>query len=128
VVGPDPAAGAEVTITVPQTARWRVLGLRFQLVTDATVVNRQVDLVIDDGANVVLRIEPPAVQGAGGTRGYNYGPGLPARTVLTQEFLGALPVEAVLEGGWRIRTVTALLQAADNYNGVFLWVEEWLAP
>jgi len=128
VSGVDPAAGAEVSITVPAGAVWRVLGLRFVLTTDATAVNRQTDLVIDDGANTLLRIEPPAAQGASGTRGYNYGPGLPARAVLTAEFIAPLPVDTLLAGGWRLRTVTGQLQAADNYNSVQLWVEEWLAP
>ena len=128
VAGPDPAAGAELTITVPQIAEWRVLGLRFVLVTSSTSANRQVDLVIDDGANTVLRIEPPAVQAASLTRGYNYGPGLPARTVLTAEFIAPLPVGLVLAGRWRIRTASTNLQAGDNFNGAYLWVEEWLAP
>lgn len=128
VAGADPAAGAEITVRVPETAQWRLLGLRFELVTDATVANRQVDLLIDDGANTVLRIEPPAVQAASLTDGYNYGPGLPARALLTSEFLIPLPVKVVLPGGWRIRTVTANLQAADNFGAVYLWVEEWLNP
>ena len=128
VSGTDPAAGAELTITVPQTAEWRILGLRFVLVTDATAVNRQVDLVIDDGANIVLQIEAPALHGASGTRGYNYAPGFPARALLTAEFILPLPVGARLGCRWRIRTVTVNLQAADNFGSAFLWVEEWLAP
>lgn len=128
VSGRDPAAGAEISITVPAGAVWRVLGLRFELVTDATAADRQVDLLIDDGANTLLRIEPPAVQAASLTRGYNCGPGLPARTVLTSQFLMPLPVDTLLAGEWRIRTVTANLQAADNFGAVYLWVEEWLSP
>lgn len=128
VAGADPAAGAEVLVTVPAGARWRLHSIRFVLVTDATAVNREADLVIDDGATTLLIIEPPALQGNNGTRGHNYGADFPLQVALTQEFLIPLPVGLILLTGYRIRTVTALLQAADNYGAPRVLVEEWIEP
>ena len=128
VAGADPAAGAEILVTVPTAARWRLHSIRFALVTDATAVNRESDLIIDDGATTLLIIEPPALQGAGGTRGYNYGADFPSLNALTQEFLIPLPVGLILLTGYRIRTVTANLQAGDNYGIPQVLVEEWIEP
>jgi len=128
VAGLDPAAGAEISVTVPVGARWRPHSIRFVLVTDGTAVNREVDLVIDDGATTLLIIEPPALQGAGGTRGYNYGADFPMQAALAQEFLIPLPVGLILLAGYRIRTVTALLTGGDNYGIPRVLVEEWIEP
>lgn len=128
VGGVDPAPGAEVQFTVPANARWRLQSVRLVLVTDATAVNREADLVIDDGVNLLLIIEPPALQGANGTRGYNYGADFPSLNALTQEFLIPLPVGLILLGGYRIRTVTAAIVAGDNYGPARLLVEEWIEP
>ena len=128
VAGADPAAGAEVLVTVPTRARWRPHSIRFVLVTDNTAVNREADLVIDDGATTLLIIEPPALQGASATRGYNYGADFPSQVALTQEFLIPLPVGLILLAGYRIRTVTTNIQAADNYGAPQVLVEEWIEP
>ena len=128
VAGADPAAGAEILVTVPTGARWRPHSIRFVLVTDATAVNREADLVIDDGATTLLIIEPPALQGAGGTRGYNYGADFPSLNALTQEFLIPLPVGLILLAGYRLRTVTVAIVIGDNYGIPRVLVEEWIEP
>jgi hypothetical protein len=128
VPGADPAAGAEVSLVVPTRARWCLHSIRFVLVTDATAVNRESDLIIDDGATTLLIIEPPALQGASGTRGYNYGADFPSLNALTQEFLIPLPVGLILREGYRIRTVTGNLQAGDDYGIPYASVEEWIDP
>ena len=126
VRGPDPAAGAEVTIRIPAGVRWRVIGLRLVFVTDATAVNRQVDLIIDDRANVMLWIEPPGLQGANYIWGFNYAPGMPSRALLRTEYVVPLPIPTLLGPEWRIRTNTLNIQAGDTFNSVMLWVEEWV--
>ena len=126
--GSDPLAGAEVLLTVPWGGRWQLHAMRLVLVTDTTAVNREVDLVIDDGTNTLLMIEPPALQGLGGTRGYNYGTGFPSLNALTQEFLIPFPAGLMLQSGYRLRTVTTNLQAGDNYGIPRVLVEEWLDP
>jgi hypothetical protein len=58
ITGTNPAANAEISETVPTNARWRVHAIRFTLVTDANVANREVALTLDDGAAVFARSPP----------------------------------------------------------------------
>src|SRR5262245_11706354 len=55
ITGTTPGAAADVLETVPTGARWELLSIIAQLVTSATVANRIVELVLDDGANVIAR-------------------------------------------------------------------------
>ena len=54
ITGTDPAAGVEISETVPTGVRWRLLSFAATFVTDGTVANRFPRLQIDDGANVIL--------------------------------------------------------------------------
>jgi hypothetical protein len=130
-----PAAGAEVTVSVPANARWRVFGLFYQLVTSSQVGNRNISLVLDDGSVVLYRVQ------AGGTTR------LSQAASLTQQYLGVpgyaiqetavdngsgdiripLPSQILLPAGFRIRTVTAQIQTADQWTPSSLWVEEWIS-
>lgn len=58
IVGANPAAGAEVSETVPAGETWCLLGVRVTLVTSATVATRQPILTLDDGTNIFF--ENPA--------------------------------------------------------------------
>ena len=127
ITGTDPAAGAEISETVPTGARWRLRALRVALTTDATVANRLTTLDIDDGTTQIMRIEGPAVIAASTTRGLNYGIGFPSRAQLNGNELVPLPSDVVLGAGFRIRTTTLNLQAGDNYAAPQLLVEEFIA-
>lgn len=126
IVGTNPAAGAEISESVPTDARWRLVGTRFQLVTDGTVINRRVQVSIDDGVNVQLHTGATDVQVAGETKTYNAGAwGAWQADVSNQRWL-ALPPDIELLGGYRIRTDTLNLQAGDDYGAPVLLVEEWI--
>lgn len=128
VLSADPAAGAEVTITVPAGREWRLMSGRVPLVTSATVANRRSHIVLDDGtASVHMRSPAGAVQAASVTLGYNFGPGIPQDgAAVDGEIRMTLPAcEIYLAAGHRIRTVTTLLQAGDEYGPMALLVEEW---
>lgn len=125
--GTDPAAGAEISETVPAGARWRFQSLHATLVTDATVATRNVQLLIDDGATTFHRGNAATSQAASLTFPYTFSPN-------GQAMVGAVnnapqictPVGLVLLAGWRIRTLTANVQATDNYGAPQLALEEWL--
>lgn len=125
IVGTIPAAGVEITETVPTAALWRLNLFRFGFTTAVAVANRIVRLVIDDGVNPLAFIEGPAVQTAGLGFDFNYGVGFPSRAAVGAEHLLPLPSWLYLNAGWRIRTSTVALQAADNFSSVTYEVEEW---
>lgn len=126
VVGSQPIAGAEMIEVVPTNARWRLFGVNVALVTDATAANREVVLTIDDGANILAEIPNGTNQVASTTRRYSFARNVQrasGATVLTHN--NPVP-DAILMGGYRIRTVTANIQATDLYGPARLWVEEWI--
>lgn len=128
ITGAAPAAGAEVSETVPTNARWKLRAFRNVLTTSAAVANRGSTLIIDDGTNALWELETATVQAASLTIGYNYGAiGSRAPRVYGSNESNPLPVDLVLRAGYRIRTATALIQAADQYAAPQYEVEEWIS-
>jgi hypothetical protein len=122
----SPAAGAEFTITAPGEGLWRIISLAFTVTTDATVSNRSVGLFVDDGTSVVWRSVAAAVQTA--TLAWDYcafaGAGNSDNTGSSNYF--PLPDGGLLlPAGWRLRSSTNNLQAADAYSAIAAFVEEY---
>ena len=128
VAGADPAAGAEILVTVPAGARWRLVGLIATLVTDNTVVNRVVSLVIDDGAAALYRAAAQTVQTASLTVIYSFGAGLPSAATAGGVSINPLATDLLLAAGYRVRSITTGIVAGDNWGAPQLLVEEWIEP
>lgn len=126
VTGTDPAAGAEISESVPTNARWRLRSLRASLVTDATVATRTVNFIVDDGATTLLNFPGVTTQTASLTRAYNVAEyGFQPSAVGTDIFF-YIPFLVRLLQGWRIRTSTTNLQAGDDWGAPQMEVEEWI--
>jgi hypothetical protein len=125
--GTDPAAGVEISETVPTGARWRLYSFFATLVTSAVVNNRTVTLIIDDGVNTLWTCDASAAQAATLTRNYEaYTTGVaPDLTGSTFRLPAPFPMDLV--AGSRIRTSTALLDVGDNWSAPRLMVEERIA-
>lgn len=125
VIGTDPAAGAEVSQTVPATYYWRIMSARVAFVTDATVANRFPTLTIDDGTTVVGTFATgtaiPASQTAAITWADTSGIIAPAAGL----HLAPFPVSIILPAGYRVRTVTTGIVAGDNYGAPAFLIERW---
>jgi len=126
ITGTDPAAGSEVSETVPTNARWKLRAMSFRLVTDPTVATRMVQLVIDDGTNEFYRYTAIDTQAASASYLYEANPlgFLPGS--IAKAIHIPLPLEVLLFQGWRIRTNTANLQSGDDFGAPQLLVEEWI--
>lgn len=126
ITGTDPAANTEISETVPTNARWRLIGLAVQFVTDANAANRRPVFVIDDGANTVQRSPASTVITASQTAELSIGEGIGLNAPSANDQLLPISRAPMLAAGYRVRTVTAALQAGDNYGAPQLWVEEWI--
>ena len=126
ITGTNPAAGVNITETVPVGARWRLLSCRFVLVTDATVASRTVTLTIDDGVTVYFAASSTANQAASQTGDYTASATGFAGGTAANFFAIPLPPNLLLLAGHRINTTTQLFQAGDNYGAPQLAFEEWL--
>lgn len=124
VSGSDPAAGAEVSDTVPAGKAWRVISVLVALVTSATVATRRTHLVIDDGTTTFYRRGSNATQAASLTQNYLFcgeGPEASARGTFVADPLPQIDLPA----GARIKTVTENIQAGDDYGAPQYYVEEY---
>jgi len=127
VAGSDPAAGAEISETVPAHARWRLQGISFALATSAVVAGRIVSVLIDDGASEFMRISNSSTQGASATFRYTVGAfGNNVSIAGSNTVVLMMPPDLFLFQGWRVRTLTTLLDAGDNFGPPQLCVEEWI--
>lgn len=127
ITGADPAAGVEISETVPTGVRWRLLAVHFVLVTDATVANRVPSVVLDDGAVNFSRTDSGAVQAASLSIPYSAFPGAGFSTAVGSSRHIPIPNPTILLGGFRIRTLTNAIVAGDNYGAPQLLVEEFFA-
>ena len=130
VAGSDPAAGVEISETVTAAKYWKLLAVKFTLVTDATVANREVDLILDDGANEFCRIAPTVVQTASLTLHYSWAIGLQQNSFLpltASPKIAPLP-DIVLGPGFRVRTTTQGIVAGDNFSAPVLYVVQFDGP
>lgn len=122
-----PLAGVEASITVPGGVIWHPLAITATLTSDAVVANRVPQLVLDDGNTIVARIAGGQAQAASLAATYTWivGGAFSGGTVALGAITVALP-DLALSPGYRLRTITAGLDAGDTYTGLVLWVEELL--
>ncbi len=127
ITGTDPAAGAEVSETVPTGARWRLRGIQVNLLCSATVADRYPRLITDDGTNNLTANPQPLKLVASDNLFCFWVPGHTWDTgIAVIERVAGLAGDALLGAGYRIRTATFGLQAGDNYGAPNLFVEEWI--
>lgn len=122
-----PAAGAEISETVPTGARWEVLAFHGILTTSATVATRLPLLRFDDGTTQYF--EASAIVGLAASLALRYGwaEGIPNVLLPSNGTpLGPMPMNNRLAAGHRIRTSTINIQAADQWSAVQYVVREWI--
>lgn len=124
LTGTNPAAGSEISESVPTCTIWRLWGGYATLVADAGVANRRVNVYIDDGTNNIFRSVSASVQTASQTETYTIGP----HAVVVDNHWIPTPPGMLLMPGWKITTSTALIEAGDNWSAPQLTVEAWAMP
>ena len=125
----QPAAGADWTVTVAgartQNVLWIVQSIRAQLVTSATVANRNPRLTLTVAGSEVYRVSATTNQAAGVTNVYTWSEGINYATAggsVTFEGLGrcfrAVPTGSV------IATLTNNIDTADQWSAINMLVLE----
>lgn len=126
IAGTNPAAGAEISETVPAGARWRFIAMTAALVVDATVASRVPVLTFDDGATVYAGVGANFNQTAGTAFIYHWSAGGQTNAQTSVSVSVAAPANLALPAGARIRTATGALQPADDWGAPEYAVEEWM--
>lgn len=122
----NPAAGADWSVSVPTNQRWRIESLVATLVTAVAVANRVPTFIIDDGVNILFQVDAIAAEVASTTKVYALAAGQTAATGAGNTISLPLPGPQFLTTGWRVRSSTAAIQAADQWSGISLNVETWV--
>lgn len=118
--GTNPAAGVEISETVPANQVWQLLAIRYTLVTDATVATRAPTILFDDGTNTIYRIAAASTQTASQTIAYNWAMSVGyEKAASSSNVSGSLP-PLLLPAGYRIRTSTGAIVAGDDYGAPVL--------
>lgn len=122
----NPAAGADWILTVPGTRRFAIQSFAATIVTSAAVANRNVQIIVDDGANVVWTHSVPAAIPASTTDTIvGTGTNAPAGVITTIQAV-VLPPGLRLFAGMRIRSLTGNIQAADQWSNIWFLIEQWI--
>ena len=128
ITGTDPAAGVEISETVPTGARWRFISMKVTLVTDATVDDRVPTLNLTDGTNELTRFPAPTAHTASITKIYTFSSIGDVTSVISEGIVASTGIDIILSAGFMIKTFTRGLKAGDNYGAPQLLVEEWIEP
>jgi len=126
LTGSDPAAGAEISQTVPIYQMWRLKAIRFSLVTSATVANRRVHVVITTADGMVpIDLLSSVDHAASLTRNYSC---VPVSTLGVfsddNDIIIPIPDELWLNYTNTITTSTTNLQVGDNFSAPTFWIEK----
>lgn len=122
----NPAAGADWRYTCPGQGIQRVVAMRAVLTTSAAVANRAVALVLSDGTDDFATIPSGAAIAASQTGVVSSIPGAPTVGAANGPLLLSAPTDGfLLLPGWSLRTATALIDVADQWSAVRLWVVEY---
>lgn len=122
VITVDPAAGTEISYTA--VADMIVHSLRFTLSTDATVANRQIILIADDGTDVFFEAPCGAAQAASLTKTYGAFDGSVPSSDLSGRILIGFPTNGLfLRKDDRIRTFLVNGAGGDNRSAMTMQVE-----
>ncbi len=124
--GTDPAAGTEVIEQVPTNALWRLVAVRVQLTTSATVATRVVKVRIDPPGGVSYELPSAYDHPASTTQRYVFST-VPLNLVARDSVVNVpIPGDFLLPQTSIFRTVTTNLQIGDDWTPPALTVEEWL--
>lgn len=127
ITGATPAAGAEVSETVPTGARWQLVSFRATFAASAVVSNRNLFLQLDDGTTVLEQvIQFNAVTASGGANAYWMAGFGPVTVNFGNGQMQGIGTSAWLAAGHRIRTLTIGIDAADTWTNVRYKVREFL--
>ena len=117
----DPAAAANITLTVPPNEIWALVAFHARLVTDGNAGNREINLDFDDTANIFLTIPPAGTLGPNSDAVYSW-----ARQIgYTQNpvrKISGLP-NMFLQTGWRVATQVSNFGVGDQLSEIVIMVE-----
>jgi hypothetical protein len=120
-------AGAEVSVSVPSGARWRLIACQTAFSTNGGAGNRNVGLSISTPGNTIWSVSANAAQPDGTSDShYNWGAAVTWQSADATHQLMSIPPDFFLPAGSTISTNTANMNPLDIYTLMQATVEEWI--
>lgn len=120
-----PAAGADISITVPGQSVWQLVALTGLLTPDNNATARGVAFTVTDGSTIIGTFPAGATIAASTATQVTLAPG--AGYTQTTAVGAALTVGVpplILTAGWQLKTATTAIHSGDQWSGVVLTVLE----
>lgn len=126
ITGTNPAAGSEISETVPTGRQWLVHGVKFALVTAATAGSRRPHLVFNLTSTFEFNCFASIDQIISENKQYSCGEyGVVPDETDDNDIIIPIPTNIWLPAGGTIKTQTTNLAAGDDYSAPTLFVEEF---
>lgn len=124
----NPGAGNEFQLGPITATRMRIIGLRFSFSTDATVVDRRVNIGIRDAVTVCTELVNAQTQAASLTYDYSLWPGFSGDSVRYVTWV-MMPWSMlfVMDQVFYIASLTAGIQGGDVFTNIAYATEEWIS-
>ena len=121
IVVPNPAAGNQWLWTVPNGIAYRLVSVKFDLITSAVVANRTASLAMTDFLTYYFAGDS-TVQTASQTRTYEFAPNAPSNqgAFSFPPQVTATPGNAILMPGHTLGSLIQNLDAGDTFNFIIL--------
>lgn len=127
ITGTTPAAGAQISETVPTGAEWEFLSLQGNLETSADVADRRPMLILDTGASTYCISPSPLTTPASSLQSINWAAGMVnAASFGTIRATAGVPIDMRMIAGHRLRTFVDGMQVLDQWQSPTYVVKEWL--
>lgn len=129
-VSDDPAAGAEISITIPTAETWVLQAASVQLITAATAGSRRVHLVLDpEASGGTLHFFGTTDQIISETKRYNFVASATSSSLTdNNQIIVPIAQNLILPGASTIKTVTTNLAAGDDFGVMRLLINRYLSP
>lgn len=123
----NPGAGVDWVFTVPTGARSRFITVNADLTVANSGAARPVEIIVDDGVNVLARMATNATAPINATAHVNFSNSGTPSTSITSDLYAQMPATLVLLPTMRVRSLTTNIVAGDSWTNIWFLVEEWFA-
>jgi hypothetical protein len=122
----NPAAGADWIMTVPAGERRRLITMNADLAVANSGAARPVEIIVDDGANVVARMSTNTAAPINATAHINFSNSGTPSVSITSDLYSQQPSAIYLEPGMRVRSITTNIVAGDQWSNIWFLFERWV--
>jgi hypothetical protein len=122
----NPAAGTDFIMTTPANTQRTVTSFSAVFTAAAAVASRNINIIVDDGANIVWQDDVSAAVTATQAVTVNGAQNTATVGIVATTLFVLLPPNLKLEPGWRVRSSTAAIQGLDQWSAIWFNVEDWI--